>query len=80
MKEFSELFYSELPGLATLSNSFKMILHSTVKHSAQEIEKFKLFDDREFLLKDQLKRNILKHILELSNLWYRFAGGNNDQE
>ncbi len=70
-----KIFAAEIPEIEKLSQSFDLITQMILKHSDHEIELLRALNDRENLIKEQIKNGSVKHIRSVFEHCYLLSTG-----
>lgn len=62
MKEYEAIFDSDMSEADKLAQAFRLITDSIVTHAQNEIELLKAMNDKENLVKEQIKLNTVQHV------------------
>jgi hypothetical protein len=73
--EFEKIFESDIPDVEKLAQSFSFILRQQETHSENEIELQKAIGDSELLVKEQIKKGVLKYSGEIFAYCYHRTTG-----
>ena len=74
-KEYEEIFDSDLSEADKIARAFHFIINSIETHTNNEIELLKAMNDRETLVKEQIKLSTVKHVRDIFNMAYLKATG-----
>lgn len=80
MKEYEEIFVSDLSEADKIAKGFHHIINSIITHSNNEIEILKAMNDRETLIKEQIKLSTIQHAQSIFNMAYQRATGKRSQD
>lgn len=75
MKEFEEIFASDLSEADKIAKGFHHIINTIIAHSQNEIELHKAMNDKETLVKEQIKLSTIKHARDIFDMAYTRATG-----
>ena len=75
MKEYNEIFESDLSEADKIAKGFHHIINRIITHSQNEIELRKAMNDRETLVKEQIKLSTIKHARDVFDMAYQRATG-----
>lgn len=75
MKEYEEIFASDLSEADKIAKGFHHIVNSIITHTNNEIELRKAINDRETLVKEQIKLSTIKHVRGIFEMAYTRATG-----
>ena len=75
MKEFEEIFSSDLSEADKIAKGFHHIVSTIISHSQNEIELRKAMNDQETLIKEQIKLNTIQHVKGIFDMAYQRATG-----
>jgi hypothetical protein len=73
--ELEKVFDSEADVLEKISASFKLITDTILMHSELEIELRRAMNDRETIVKEQIKRSTIQHIRSIYGFCHLRATG-----
>ena len=74
-KEYEEIFESNLSEADKIAKAFHFIINSIETHTNNEIELLKAMNDRETLVKEQIKLSSIQHAKGIFNMVYLRATG-----
>ena len=74
-KEYEEIFDSDLSEADKIAKAFHMVINSIETHTNNEIELLKAMNDRETLVKEQIKLSSIQHAKGIFNMVYLRATG-----
>ncbi|MFZ1401416.1 MAG: hypothetical protein WAS33_31210 [Candidatus Promineifilaceae bacterium] len=74
-KEYEEIFASDLSEADKIAKAFHMIIHTIESHANNEIELRKAMNDRETMVKEQIKLSSIQHARGIFNMVYLRATG-----
>ena len=74
-KEYEEIFESDLSEADKIARAFHFIINSIETHTNNEIELLKAMNDRETLIKEQIKLSSNQHAKGIFNMVYLRATG-----
>mgnify|MGYP006969490412 CR=1 len=74
-KEYEEIFESDLSEADKIARAFHFIINSIETHTNNEIELLKAMNDRETLIKEQIKLSSIQHAKGIFNMVYLRATG-----
>ena len=73
--EFEQILESDIPDVEKLAQAYLFILRQQLSHSENEIELQKAVGDNELLVKEQIKKGMLKYSGEIfAYCYYRTTG------
>ena len=75
MDDFLEIFEMDLSEAEKVSRSFDHITSFYIQHSEQEIELLRAISDKEYLIKEQIKMETMKHIRSIFNDCFKRSTG-----
>ncbi len=75
MEEYNQIFASDLPEIEKLAQAFGLITGTLLEHSEGEIDLLRALNDREALVKEQIKLGMLKHVRDVFDECYRRTTG-----
>ena len=75
MEEFQAIVRSGLPEVDKLAQTFRLITGRFVDHADAEIELARAMQDREALVKEQIKLSVMQHARSIFQDCYRSATG-----
>ena len=75
MKVYEEIFTSDLSEADKIAKGFHHIINSIITHTNNEIELRKAMNDRETLVKEQIKLSTIKHARDIFDMAYTRATG-----
>ncbi|MCC6602665.1 MAG: hypothetical protein IT327_05615 [Anaerolineae bacterium] len=74
-KEYEEIFASDLSEADKIAKAFHMIIHTIESHANNEIELRKAMNDRETMVKEQIKLSSIQHARGIFDMVYLRATG-----
>jgi hypothetical protein len=74
-KEYEEIFDSNLSEADKIAKAFHFVINTIETHSNNEIELLKAMNDRETLVKEQIKLSSIQHAKGIFNMAYQRATG-----
>lgn len=74
-KEYEEIFESNLSEADKIAKAFHFVINSIETHTNNEIELLKAMNDRETLVKEQIKLSSIQHAKGIFNMVYLRATG-----
>jgi len=74
-KEYEEIFDSDLSEADKIAKAFHFVINTIETHSNNEIELLKAMNDRETLIKEQIKLSTIQHAKGIFNMAYQRATG-----
>ncbi|MCA9947226.1 MAG: hypothetical protein KC449_27295 [Anaerolineales bacterium] len=74
-KEYEEIFDSDLSEAEKIAKAFHQIIGTIETHTNNEIELLKAMNDRETLIKEQIKLSTIQHAKGIFNMVYLRATG-----
>lgn len=74
-KEYEEIFASDLSEADKIAKAFHMIIHTIETHANNEIELRKAMNDRETMVKEQIKLSSIQHARGIFDMVYLRATG-----
>lgn len=74
-KEYEDIFDSDLSEADKIAKAFHQIINSIETHTNNEIELLKAMNDRETLVKEQIKLSSIQHAKGIFNMVYTRATG-----
>ena len=74
-KEYEEIFDSDLSEAEKIAKAFHQIIGTIETHTNNEIEPLKAMNDRETLIKEQIKLSTIQHAKGIFNMVYLRATG-----
>ena len=74
-KEYEEIFESDISEADKIAKAFHMIIGSIETHTNNEIELRKAMNDRETLVKEQIKLSSIQHAKGIFDMVYLRATG-----
>ena len=74
-KEYEEIFDSDLSEADKIARAFHFVINSIETHTNNEIELLKAMNDRETLVKEQIKLSSIQHAKGIFNMVYLRATG-----
>ncbi len=74
-KEYEEIFDSDLSEADKIAKAFHFVINTIETHSNNEIELLKAMNDRETLVKEQIKLSSIQHAKGIFNMVYQRATG-----
>lgn len=75
MEEFNEIIESDLPEIERLAQAFDWVTGRYIEHSQQEIELLRALQDKESLVKEQIKLEMMKHVRSMFHTCYKRVTG-----
>ena len=75
MKEFNEIFETDLSEADKIAKGFHHIIDTIITHAKNEIELRKAMNDRETLVKEQIKLSTIQHAKDIFDMAYLRATG-----
>ncbi len=73
--EFEQIFETDIPDVEKLAQAFLFILHQQQVYAENEIELQKAIGDNELLVKEQIKKGVLRYSGEIfAYCYYRTTG------
>lgn len=75
MKEYEEIFASDLSEADKIAKGFYHITDRIISHTQNKIELRKAMNDRETLIKEQIKLSTIQHAKSIFDMAYRQATG-----
>lgn len=75
MKAYEEIFASDLSEADKIAKGFYHIINSIIAHTNNEIELRKAMNDRETLIKEQIKLSTIEHAKSIFDMAYMRATG-----
>lgn len=72
-QEYEEIFESDLSEADKIAKAFHMVTDTIVTHTSNEIELLKAMNDRETLIKEQIKLSTIQHAKGIFDMVYRRA-------
>ena len=75
MKEYDEIFASNLSEADKIAKGFHHVINTVITHSQNEIELLKAMNDRENLIKEQIKLSTIQHAKGIFDMAYQRATG-----
>jgi len=75
MNKLDEIFNSEQAEIAKLAQAFEWITGQHIEHGEQEIELFRAMQDKQGLVKEQIKLSTIKYVRGVFNDCYQRATG-----
>ncbi|WP_420641196.1 hypothetical protein [Candidatus Leptofilum sp.] len=79
MKAYEEIFASDLSEADKIAKGFHHIISTIITHSQNEIELLKAMNDREHLIKEQIKLSTIQHAKSIFEMAYQRATGKRSQ-
>jgi hypothetical protein len=74
-KEYEEIFESNLSEADKIAKAFHFVINTIETHTNNEIELLKAMNDRETLVKEQIKLSSIQHAKGIFNMVYLRATG-----
>jgi hypothetical protein len=74
-KEYEEIFASDLSEADQIAKAFHMIIQTIESHANNEIALRKAMNDRETMVKEQIKLSSIQHARGIFNMVYLRATG-----
>ena len=74
-KEYEDIFDSDLSEADKIAKAFHQIINSIETHTNNEIELLKAMNDRETLIKEQIKLSSIQHAKGIFDMVYLRATG-----
>ncbi len=74
-KEYEEIFDSDLSEADKIAKAFHFVINTIETHSNNEIELLKAMNDRETLVKEQIKLSSIQHAKGIFDMVYLRATG-----
>ena len=74
-KEYEEIFDTDLSEAEKIAKAFHQIIGTIETHTNNEIELLKAMNDRETLIKEQIKLSTIQHAKGIFNMVYLRATG-----
>ncbi len=74
-KEYEEIFESDISDADKIAKAFHMVISTIETHTNHEIELLKAMNDRETLVKEQIKLSTIQHAKGIFNMVYTRATG-----
>ena len=71
MHEYDAIFDSDLSDADKIAKGFHHIINTIIGHTNNEIELLKAMNDREGLIKQQIKLSTLQHALSVFDMGYQ---------
>lgn len=75
MKEYDAIFETDLSEADKIAKAFHHIINTVITHTNNEIELLKAMNDRETLIKEQIKLSTIQHAKGIFNMAYFKATG-----
>ena len=75
MKEYNKIFETDLSEADKIAKAFHMVVNTIITHSNNQIELLKAMNDRETLIKEQIKLSTIQHATSIFDMAYRRATG-----
>jgi hypothetical protein len=75
IKAYEEIFASDLSEADKIAKGFHHIINTIITHSENEIELRKAMNDRETVVKEQIKLSSIKHARDIFDMAYLRATG-----
>ena len=75
MKEYMEIFESDLSEADKIAKAFHHVIGTITTHSNNQIELLKAMNDRETLIKEQIKLSTIQHAKSIFDMAYQQATG-----
>ena len=75
MKEYNEIFETDLSEADKIAKAFHMVVNTIITHSNNQIELLKAMNDRETLIKEQIKLSTIQHAASIFDMAYQRATG-----
>ena len=69
--QLEEIYASAQPDIEKLTQAFDLITKTILNHSEMEIELLRAMNDKENLVKEQIKNGMIKHIRGIYHHCYR---------
>ena len=79
-KEYEDIFDSNLSEADKIARAFHFVIRTIETHSNNEIELLKAMNDRESLIKEQIKLSTIQHAKGIFNMVYQRATGKKEPE
>ena len=80
MEEYEAIFASDLPEADKIAQAFRLITNTIMGHTRNEIELLRALNDREALVKQQIKLSTVQHVVDIFNAAYHRATGRRNQD
>ncbi|MAT97077.1 MAG: hypothetical protein CL608_08045 [Anaerolineaceae bacterium] len=74
-KEYEDIFDSDLSEADKIAKAFHQVISTIETHTNNEIELLKAMNDRETLIKEQIKLSSIQHAKGIFNMVYLRATG-----
>ena len=75
MDEYKEIFETDLSEADKIAKAFHLIIDTIIGHSSNQIELLKAMNDREALIKEQIKLSTIQHATSIFDMAYQQATG-----
>ena len=74
-KEYEKIFDSDLSEADKIAKAFHFVINTIETHANNEIELLKAMNDRETLIKEQIKLSTIQHAKGIFDMAYQRATG-----
>lgn len=74
-KEYEEIFDSDLSEADKIAKAFHQVINTIETHTNNEVELLKAMNDRETLVKEQIKLSSIQHAKSIFDMVYLRATG-----